>query len=161
MNPARFIAHRGQVIDKKMKAAIDLLKDKAVVSQLQALQVKQQAAVGQLQQLVANDKVSGTQAQEHVLWIVGALAAVVLILAMVTWQLARRKPDISFARPSCRRRVGMATTRARRRTAHRKTSNRRPHGFADAFIAMAVAHAHAAIAFATPDVAGFTGQCRL
>jgi hypothetical protein len=87
-----FIAHRGQVIDRKMKAAIDQLKEKAIVSQLQALQVKQQAAVGQLQQLVANDKAKGAQAQEHVMWIIGVLAAVVLILAMVTWQLARRKP---------------------------------------------------------------------
>ena len=90
--PGEIIAHRGQVIDKKMKLAIDQLKDKVVVTQLQALQVKQQAAVGQLQQLVANDKVSGSRAQEHVMWIVGALAAVVLILALVTWQLARRKP---------------------------------------------------------------------
>jgi hypothetical protein len=90
--PGEIIARRGQVIDKKMKIAIDQLKDKAVVSQLQALQVKQQAAVGQLQQLVANDKAKGAQAQEHVLWLVGGLAAAVLLLAMVTWHLARRKP---------------------------------------------------------------------
>jgi membrane-associated HD superfamily phosphohydrolase len=90
------IAHRGQVIDTKMKAALDQLKEKAVVDQLQALQVRQQAAVGQLQQLVANDKAKGVQAQQHVLWLVGALAAVVLILAMVTWQLARRRPVASL-----------------------------------------------------------------
>jgi hypothetical protein len=90
--PGEIIAHRGQVIDKKMKLAIDQLKDKAVVSQLQALQVKQQAAVGQLQQLVANDKATGSQAQQHVMWLMGALAAMVLILAVVTWQLSRRKP---------------------------------------------------------------------
>jgi hypothetical protein len=91
--PGEIVARRGQVIDRKLKTAIDQLKDKAVVSQLQALQVKQQAAVGQLQQLVANDKAKGNQAQERVLWLVGGLAAAVLILAMVTWQLARRKPE--------------------------------------------------------------------
>ena len=50
--PGEIVAHRGQVVDKKIKAAIDQLKEKAVVGQLQELQVKQQAAVGQLQQLV-------------------------------------------------------------------------------------------------------------
>jgi hypothetical protein len=94
--PGDLIAHHGQVIDNKMKLAIDQLREKAVVTQLQALQVKQQAAVGQLQQLVANDKAKGAQAQEHVLWLVGTLAAVVLILAMVTWQLARRRPPVSL-----------------------------------------------------------------
>jgi membrane-associated HD superfamily phosphohydrolase len=94
------IARRGQVIDKKMKAAIDQLKDKVVVSQLQALQVKQQAAVGQLQQLVANDQAAGSQAQQRVMWLVGALSAVVLILAMVTWHLARRRPETMLPVPA-------------------------------------------------------------
>ena len=98
--PGEIIAHRGQVIDKKMKLAIDQLKDKAVVSQLQALQVKQQAAVGQLQQLVANDKATGSQAQEHVMWVVGALAAAVLILAMVTCRLARRRSETMLPVPA-------------------------------------------------------------
>jgi membrane-associated HD superfamily phosphohydrolase len=94
--PGQIIAHRGQVIDRKVKAAIDQLKEKAVVGQLQELQVKQQAAVGQLQQLVAADKAKGARAQEHVLWLVGALAAVVLILAIATWQLARRRHPVSM-----------------------------------------------------------------
>lgn len=98
--PGEIIAHRGQVIDKKMKLAIDQLKEKAVVTQLQALQVKQQAAVGQLQQLVANDKATGSQAQEHVMWVVGALAAAVLILAMVTWRLARRRSETMLPVPA-------------------------------------------------------------
>jgi len=94
--PGQIIAHRGQVIDKKIKAALDQLKEKAVIGQLQELQVKQQAAVGELQQLVAEDKAKGARAQEHVLWLVGGLAAVVLILAAATWQLARRKPAESL-----------------------------------------------------------------
>jgi membrane-associated HD superfamily phosphohydrolase len=85
------VAHRGQVVDSKIKAAIDKLKEKVVVVQLQELQVKQQAAVGELQQLVAADKAKGARTQEHVMWLVGALAAVVLILAVATWQLARRR----------------------------------------------------------------------
>jgi membrane-associated HD superfamily phosphohydrolase len=90
------IAHRGQVIDKKIKAAIDQIKEKAVVGQLQELQAKQQAAVGELQQLVAADKAKGTRSQEHVMWLVGALAAGVLILAIATWQLARRRHPVSM-----------------------------------------------------------------
>jgi len=92
----QIIAHRGQVIDKKIKAALDQLKDKAVVGQLQDLQVKQQAAVGQLQQLVADNKLKTTQSEERIRWLVGALALVVLILAVAIWQLARRKQAVSL-----------------------------------------------------------------
>ena len=94
--PGQIVAHRGQVIDKKVKAAIDQLKEKAVVGQLQDLQAKQQAAVGELQQLVAADKAKGARSQEHVMWLVAALAAVVLILAVATWQLARRRQPMSM-----------------------------------------------------------------
>lgn len=90
------IAHRGQVIDKKIKAALDQLKDKVVVGQLQDLQVKQQAAVGQLQQLVADNKLKTTQSEERIRWLVGALALIVLILAVAIWQLARRKQAVSL-----------------------------------------------------------------
>ena len=89
--PGQIVAHRGDVIDRKIKTAIDQLKEKSVVGKLQELQAKQQAAVGQLQQIVAENKTKGAQAQQRVLWVVCALAAVVLILAGATWQLARRK----------------------------------------------------------------------
>ena len=90
------VAHRGQVIDKKIKAALDQLKDKAVVRQLQELQVKQQAAVGQLQQMVAETKAKTAENQNHNGWLMGALAGIVLILAAAIWQLARRKPTVSL-----------------------------------------------------------------
>jgi hypothetical protein len=89
--PGQIVAHRGDVIDRKVKTALDQLKDKAVVGKLQELQAKQQAAVGELQQFVADNKTKGAEAQQHVLWLVGALAAMVLILAGAIWQLARRK----------------------------------------------------------------------
>jgi membrane-associated HD superfamily phosphohydrolase len=89
--PGQIVAHRGDVIDRKIKTALDQLKDKSVVGKLQELQAKQQTAVGQLQQMVAENKTKGAQAQQRVLWVVCALAAVVLILAGATWQLARRK----------------------------------------------------------------------
>lgn len=92
----QIIAHRGQVIDKKIKAALDQLKDKVVVGQLQELQVKQQAAVGQLQQLVDDNKLKTTQSEERTRWLIGALALVVLILAVAIWQLARRKQAVSL-----------------------------------------------------------------
>jgi len=89
--PGQIVAHRGDVVDQKIKTAIDQLKEKAVVGQLQDLQAKQQVAVGELQQLVAENKAKGVRTQERVLWIVAVLAVVVLILAVATWQLARRK----------------------------------------------------------------------
>jgi membrane-associated HD superfamily phosphohydrolase len=92
----QIIAHRGQVVDKKIKAAIDQIKEKAVVGQLQELQAKQQAAVGELQQLVAANKAKGAHSQERVIWLIGALAAVVLILAVATWQLARRRQPVTM-----------------------------------------------------------------
>jgi membrane-associated HD superfamily phosphohydrolase len=90
------IAHRGQVIDRKIKAALDQLKDKVVVGQLQELQVKQQAAVGQLQQLVADDKAKTAQSQAHIRWVIGALAVVVIFMALAIWQLSRRKQTVSL-----------------------------------------------------------------
>jgi 7TM-HD extracellular len=98
--PGQIVAHRGEVVDQKLKTAIDQLKEKAVVGQLQELQVKQQAAVGELQQLVAENKTKGARSQEHVLWVVAVLAVVVLILAVATWQLARRKqPETMLPMP--------------------------------------------------------------
>ena len=89
--PGQIMAHRGDVIDRKLKTAIDQLKDKAVVGKLQELQAKQQAAVGELQQLVADNKTKGAQTQQHVLWLVAALTAMLLVLAGAIWQLARSK----------------------------------------------------------------------
>ena len=92
----QIIAHRGQVIDKKIKAALDQLKEKAVVGQLREIQIKQEAAVGQLQQLVTDDKLKTTQTEQRTRWLVGALASVVLILAIAIWQLARRRQSVSL-----------------------------------------------------------------
>lgn len=89
--PGQVVARRGQVIDRKIKTALEHLNDKAVVGKLQELQAKQQAAVGQLQQIVADNKTKDSQMQQHMLWLIGGLGAVVLMLAGATWQLARRR----------------------------------------------------------------------
>jgi membrane-associated HD superfamily phosphohydrolase len=89
--PGQIVAHRGQVIDAKIKTVIDQLKEKSVVGKLQDLQAKQQAAVGELKQLVAESKTKDAQAQQRLFWVVAALGAVVLMLAGATWQLARRR----------------------------------------------------------------------
>jgi hypothetical protein len=94
--PDEVIAHRGQVIDGKIKAAIDQLKDKAVMGQWQELQARQQSAVGQLQQWVAEDKAKTAQSEAHVRWLIEALAAVAIILALAIWQLARRRQTVSL-----------------------------------------------------------------
>jgi membrane-associated HD superfamily phosphohydrolase len=92
--PGQIIAHRGQVINRRIKTAIDLLKEKKMVGQLQELQVKQQATVSQLQQIVAEDKTKGAQTLARVFWLVGILAVIVLILALTAWQLARRRHSV-------------------------------------------------------------------
>ena len=94
--PGQIVARRGQVIDEKIKAALDQMKEKAVVGQLQELQARQQAAVGQLQQLVATDRAKGAQAQEHFRWLIGLFGAVIFILAAAIWQLTRRKPTMAL-----------------------------------------------------------------
>jgi membrane-associated HD superfamily phosphohydrolase len=94
--PGQIVAHRGQVIDRKVKAAIDLLKEKAVVGQLQELQVKQQAAVGQLQQIVVTDREKDNEARERLRWFIAALAGAILVLALAVWQLARRRNAVAL-----------------------------------------------------------------
>jgi hypothetical protein len=98
--PGQIIARRGQVIDHKIKTAIEQLNDKSVVGKLQELQAKQQAAVGELKQIVAENKSKEAVMQERMLWLVGALAAVVLILAGATWQLSRRRPETLLPVPA-------------------------------------------------------------
>jgi membrane-associated HD superfamily phosphohydrolase len=90
--PGQIVARRGQVIDQQIKTTIDHLKEKTVVGKLQELQAKQQATVGELQQLVSESKTKGAVAQQRLLWLVGALVVAVLLMAAATWQLARRKP---------------------------------------------------------------------
>lgn len=94
--PGQIVAHRGQVIDRKIKIALDQMKEKAVVGQLQELQVKQQAAVGQLQQIVANDREKDVQVREHLRWYIAALAGAIFILALAVWQLARRRQTMAL-----------------------------------------------------------------
>jgi hypothetical protein len=92
----QIIAHRGQVIDKKIKAALDQLKEKSVLGQLQELQRKQQAAVSQLQAMAAKDKIAATPNPERGRWLLAVLAVAVLILTATIWQLARRKQTVSL-----------------------------------------------------------------
>ena len=94
--PGQIILRRGDVITRKTKTALDQLKEKAVIGQLQDLQVKQQVAVGELQHLVNDDRTKGAQSQEHLRWLIGALAGVVFILAVAIWQLARRNQSVAL-----------------------------------------------------------------
>lgn len=94
--PGEVIAHRGQVIDKKIKLAVDHLKDKEVVGQLQELETKQQATVGQLQQLVADNTNKNAESQARTRWLLGALGAAVMVLAAAIWQLSRRRQTVSL-----------------------------------------------------------------
>lgn len=80
--PGQVIAHRGQVIDKKIKAALDQLKEKT--------------AAAQVQQLLVNDRVKTAQASERIRWLTGTLAGAVVILVPTIWLLARRKQTVSL-----------------------------------------------------------------
>lgn len=80
--PGQVVVHRGQLIDKKAKAALDQLKEKT--------------AAAQVQQLLVSDKVTSAQANERIRWLGGTLAGAVVILVPTIWLLARRKQMVSL-----------------------------------------------------------------
>ena len=76
------IAQRGQVIDRKAKAALDELQERA--------------ALGQLQQLLTSNREQAVQAPRQLHWLIGGLLAAVLILVLAVWHLARRRQPVSL-----------------------------------------------------------------
>jgi hypothetical protein len=76
------LAKRGQAIDKKSKAALEQLKEKA--------------ALGGLQQLVAlmNDPTKASDNRKPAPWLVGGLVTAVLVLVLAVWQLTRLRQPV-------------------------------------------------------------------
>jgi hypothetical protein len=72
------IARRGQIVAEKIKAAIDRMKEKT--------------AVTQLQEMVVAGKVKTAENRERVRWIVVAASVFFLFSIVTIWRLARRKP---------------------------------------------------------------------
>ena len=68
---------RGQIIDEKIKAALDRMKEKT--------------AVGQLQELAVTTQVKTAQNKERVRWYIAAGSALFLISIVIVWRLARRR----------------------------------------------------------------------
>ncbi len=73
----QIIARRGQIIDEKIKAALDRMKEKT--------------AVGQLQELVVTSKVKSAENKERVRWLIASASALFLISVIAIWRLARRR----------------------------------------------------------------------
>jgi hypothetical protein len=71
------IVHRGQIVDGKIRAALDRLREKT--------------AVGQLQQLTVSSEVKSARTQERTRWLIGSVAVLGLILLVTVWQLLRRR----------------------------------------------------------------------
>src|SRR5207247_11152107 len=80
----QFIVRRGQVVDRKVKAALDQLREKAVLGQLQPLLASPASAPAQ------------TVETAHIHWLIGALVVAILILVLAVWHLARRRHQVSL-----------------------------------------------------------------
>lgn len=79
----QIVAKNGQLVDRKIMAALSQIQEKTVA--------------GRLQQQVSQEKVQSAQARESNRWLVIALAAAVTILfATLAWLAFRRKPAASL-----------------------------------------------------------------
>ena len=79
----QLVAKSGQLVDRKIMAALSQIQEKTVA--------------GRLQQQVSQEKVQSAQARESNRWLVIALAAAVTILfATLAWLAFRRKPAASL-----------------------------------------------------------------
>jgi len=80
--PGQVIVQRGQVIDKKIKAALDELHEKT--------------AAENLQQLIVEDQTKADQRQIRNRWIGAGSIVLFLVLVTMIWRLARRRSEGSL-----------------------------------------------------------------
>jgi hypothetical protein len=80
---AQVIVRQGQLIDKKIKAALDQLREKT--------------AIGTLQQQLHYDRVEARQTSQRYYWLVAGLAALLAVLLLVIWRLAGRRQMVTLA----------------------------------------------------------------
>jgi len=73
----QLIVRRGQIVDVKIKAALD--------------QIKEKTAAGQLEKLVVSDEVQAARDSERARWLGLAMGSTCLLAAVGIWQLARRR----------------------------------------------------------------------
>jgi hypothetical protein len=73
------VARRGQVVDKKLRAALE--------------QLHTRTAVGSLSQQIAIERGLVQRIREYNLWLLATLIGVSLISGLAVWQLARRRPE--------------------------------------------------------------------
>src|SRR6185295_13142021 len=76
------IVQRGEIVDAKIKAALDLLREKT--------------AVGNLEQLIVDDRAKAQQMQIRNRWITAGATMLVLAFALSIWRIARRKRPASL-----------------------------------------------------------------
>src|SRR6266851_5755023 len=80
---AQVIVRQGQLIDKKIKAALDQMREKT--------------AIGTLQQQLHYDQVEARQTSQRYYWLVAGLAALLAVLLLVIWRLAGRRQVVTLA----------------------------------------------------------------
>jgi hypothetical protein len=88
------LAHRGEIVDKKVKAALDLIREKVALGQLQ-LNVPREAAAAPAP-APAQAVVVPVANTDFIRWLLGGLVAAVLLLVLAVWQLARRRQPVSL-----------------------------------------------------------------
>jgi hypothetical protein len=79
---AQVIVRQGQVIDRKIKAALDQLREKT--------------AIGTLQQQLHYDQVEARQTSLRYYWLVGGLAVLLAALLLVIWRLVGRRQVVTL-----------------------------------------------------------------
>ena len=85
----QIICRRGQVIDRKIMAALTQLEEKAVVAQLQQRTSEQTPRTGQ-----TRSPTRPTGGPDR--WLLAGLGGVVLVLVLVLWRLARLRQSASL-----------------------------------------------------------------
>lgn len=75
--PGQKIISRGEVVDAKVKAALDQLREKT--------------AVGNLEQLIVDDRAKTQRMQSRNRWLAAGGATLVLVFGITIWRVARRR----------------------------------------------------------------------
>jgi len=99
-DPGQLVVKRGDVIDSRLKAVLDQLRERATGVQakrdLAQGHAETQAAVAQLHEEAVRAQSAAAIAAERVRWLVGGIAGASLAFLFVLWRLARWKRSNSL-----------------------------------------------------------------
>ncbi len=98
--PGQIIATQGQVIDRKVMAAISQLRERTAVGRLQQQVAQERTQTAQVQEQATLAKVEIAKVQERNRWLLYGFGATVVLLTLVVWRLARRRRPAATLMPA-------------------------------------------------------------